>query len=64
MSQHVHKAISGKTQILGWTGCVKRRPCDGKAHGGVVYLDRCRCGAVRRIESNGNRKVNGGWRAA
>lgn len=65
--EHKHRAMAGKAKIQGWTKCVAAPGvyCDGRTHGGVVYIDFCSCGYVRRIESNGSRKcrreISSGW---
>lgn len=62
-TQHTHKAITAKRQTYGWTYCVNSDRChgDSSAHGGVMFIDHCTCGAVRRTESNGTAKVYGIW---
>ena len=35
-----------------------------RAHGGVAYVDRCACGAVRRTNSTGRYQERGPWVAA
>jgi hypothetical protein len=36
-------------------------PQRGVAHGNVIYVDHCRCGAARQMESNGGRHNYGPW---
>lgn len=46
MSNHKHKAESERT--VSWTRCVSTDPgCSGHAHGGVTFVERCKCGAER-----------------
>lgn len=59
--KHVHKAIEDRAEIVGWTHCVARGNCSGMAHGGVTHIDYCRCGAIRKIESNGCTSMSSGW---
>lgn len=62
--KHTHRA-KGESVTIAWTHCVRDcsdgRACSGIAHGGVVLVDHCRCGAVRRVESNGGRTESSGW---
>ena len=58
-TKHQHKAETERT--MGWTHCVVGGSCSGGAHGGVVFEAPCKCGAVRRIESNGQHRASSGW---
>jgi hypothetical protein len=46
----------------GWTHCVASGGCDGAAHGGIVTLEICACGAERSTETNGRHERSGPWR--
>lgn len=64
--KHIHRAISEKTETRGWAHCVTPHECAANpsrqaAHGNVVYIDTCSCGAVRQTESNTGRRNYGGW---
>lgn len=67
--QGPHKHRVAMREVCGWDGCVapgmvcgeQLYACDGRAHGAVVYVERCRCGAVRRTESNGRFRRSLGW---
>ena len=64
---HTHKAIPTKQKLRPWTHCVTPAECAANprrevAHGNVIYLDHCRCGATREMESNGGRRNYGPWR--
>ena len=62
MSHHTHRAVEELSRTYGWSACVAGgRPCSGRAHGGVVHVDRCWCGARRETESNGRHVVRGPW---
>jgi hypothetical protein len=65
---HQHRAVTGRTRTVGWTHCVRSgvdgRACSGVTHGGVVFVDECRCGAVRYVESNAGQTESSGWHIA
>jgi hypothetical protein len=61
MRDHAHRAVPGEHRTVGWTGCVTGKPDCGAAHGAVVHVDRCRCGAKRYIETNGRHQASSGW---
>lgn len=56
---HQHRSATKTT--WGWTACVTDGACDGRAHGGITRVARCRCGAVREAEENGGVARRGGW---
>lgn len=58
---HRHHAASERT--VGWSHCIAPPSacCSGAAHGGVVDIETCECGATRRTESNGRHSVRGKW---
>lgn len=57
---HSHKAQTERT--VAWTHCVSAdRGCSGRSHGGVTFVESCRCGAERKIESNGGSVGRGRW---
>jgi hypothetical protein len=59
---HKHRTHRTKTtEIVGWTGCVGVGGNCGEAHGGVIFVCRCSCGAIKRIESNGKLESTRGW---
>jgi hypothetical protein len=58
--RHRHSIQSRAT--WGWTTCVVRGSCDGHAHGNIVDVDTCACGATRSIECNGGWTGRGPWR--
>ena len=55
-----HRA-AGDSPAHGWTSCVAAGSCSGAAHGAITYRDECRCGAVRRTETNGLHTATSGW---
>ncbi len=62
---HKHRAQKGKDQIRGWSHCVTSCECAAnparqQAHGNIIVIDHCACGATRESESNGG-KVNYGY---
>jgi hypothetical protein len=61
MAKHAHRKVN-ESRIKCWTGCVAHGSGDcGAAHGGVVYVDACRCGATRETEVNGCHRARGPW---
>jgi hypothetical protein len=42
--------------------CARPSRCELRAHGGIVRIDRCACGATRRTNINGEHVESGGWR--
>lgn len=59
MSKHNHR--SAETRTVGWTHCVVGGSCSGASHGGVTFVDTCRCGAKRYTESNGSHRGRSEW---
>lgn len=62
MSKHRHRPVKCHTRA--WFYCVARGGCSGAAHGAVVYVHECACGATRQTESNGCHSACGGWTPA
>jgi hypothetical protein len=65
---HTHKAQPAKRRTYAWTACVSSNQCAAqpirqRAHGGVTFVDECRCGATRKTEANGIAKNFGEWQA-
>jgi hypothetical protein len=58
---HKHVARPSATRQMPWTHCVVGERCDGVAHGHVVFVEACMCGAKRLIESNMGRLGYGRW---
>lgn len=61
---HHHRPKS--SDIRGWTHCVTpdecaARPERGRAHGNIIRVDICSCGATRESEINGGRVNYGAW---
>ena len=59
--KHTHRPIPSEHKAFSWTHCVAKGPCSGCPHGSIVLVDRCKCGAVRRVESNGRHSASSGW---
>ncbi|HOK48036.1 MAG TPA: hypothetical protein PLK67_18965, partial [Bryobacteraceae bacterium] len=62
--KHIHRAISSTERC--WSFCITpdecaSRPERQKAHGGILRVDTCRCGAVRQGEINFYRTNYGPW---
>jgi hypothetical protein len=62
-AKHRHRVKTCAT--VGWNHCVAatrgEKACDGMAHGGVVFIEHCACGAERQTESNGRHENKGAW---
>lgn len=57
---HKHKAVRETT--IGYRGPVGPHwRQNQQAHGGVCFVERCSCGAVRHTNSNGNATESSGW---
>jgi hypothetical protein len=59
MSAHRHSARTTKTRCF--SGPVVVRNQNRAAHGNVVYVDVCACGAERRRNVNGCHYEQGPW---
>jgi len=64
--KHTHRAITASSVDYCWSHCVTpdecaARPARQVAHGGIVRVDVCRCGAVRHAEINAGRTNYGPW---
>lgn len=59
MIMHRHRK-TGESEIHGFRGPVSIDE-EPMAHGGVRITERCKCGAVRHINSNGNYLEKGEW---
>lgn len=58
---HRHRAVFGAGKQYPWTACVWPGRCMGRSHGGVVFIDVCKCGALRGTESKGKFRNRGQW---
>lgn len=58
---HRHQAKPSLRKLRAWTHCVAPTSCKPEAHGGVVYLDTCGCGAVRYTTINQNFTERSAW---
>lgn len=66
MKAHRHRAIPGACKTRAWMYCVTPYECAANparqsAHGNIVWLDVCRCGASRMTEVNSGRRNIGAW---
>jgi hypothetical protein len=61
--RHRHIETPGKNRHFPWTQCVAspEKGCTGESHGCVIYVDECRCGALRFTEANGLHVTVGPW---
>jgi hypothetical protein len=64
--KHTHKAIKAKSADYGWTCCVTPCECAARprrqvAHGNIIRIDACSCGATRQTEINGGCSNYGPW---
>lgn len=60
MSKHQHR-IAWTSDALPYFGPVNNSRQNPAAHGGVRYVDRCRCGAERETLINGRHEEQGTW---
>jgi hypothetical protein len=63
---HQHKAQWKKAKYIGWMCCVTpdacaARPMRQSAHGNVIRVDTCSCGATRHAEINQRHANYGPW---
>ena len=56
---HRHKAVRAYDKP--WTHCVCPSKCNGAAHGNIIRIEVCECGAVRQTEINGTHILPGPW---
>lgn len=61
MKPHRHRAK--EERIYGFRGQIWGATPEPRAHGGVVLMQDCACGATRAINSNGMWEERGPWRA-
>lgn len=60
MKPHTHRAVPERQTEQYYSHPV-RQPENPAAHGGVCFVDRCRCGATRRTNVNGWHRERGPW---
>ena len=58
-TKHVHRPKTSGT--MPFTGPIRGAQHNPVAHGNVCIVDVCRCGAVRRTNSNAGVKERGPW---
>jgi hypothetical protein len=58
---HKHRAHTERGPY-GFASCVAGAACNQRAHGGVMWVETCSCGAERRVNSTGpGRTERGPW---
>ena len=57
---HRHLRLPQGRSVTSYRGPVAS-PENPQAHGGVCFVDRCRCGATRKTNSNGGALERGPW---
>ena len=67
--KHQHRAIRSQSKDRGWSHCVTPARCAAHAarqdaHGNIVRVDVCACGATRETEINLQSRNYGEWREA
>jgi hypothetical protein len=62
MKPHKHNAIPEKTKQRCYSGCVNPKDENRSAHGNIVVIETCDCGAVRRTNVNGWHVEEGEWK--
>ena len=63
MSTHRHRAVESQTETRPFTGCLAGIDCDPVSHGNVCYIEHCKCGAWRAINSNAGHQEKTSWEA-
>lgn len=61
--EHKHRAVAARRKTRCFVHCVAPSACRQAAHGNVVIVDECRCGARRETNSNAAHE-RGPWRKA
>lgn len=66
MTIHKHKAIVSKAITNKWQACITPDVCEATpyrkaAHGGVIRVDVCLCGATRLAEITATRRNFAPW---
>lgn len=56
---HRHREHTCTT--VGYRGTARGADENRAAHGGVCHIERCRCGALREVNSNGGHLERGTW---
>ncbi len=56
---HRHQAVTEQT--VGYRHCVASVRCNPVAHGGVMFVEHCACGARRETNSNAGKLERSGW---
>lgn len=56
-----HRHQVKNTSTYCYSAPIQGAKYDPRAHGGVVHVDRCACGAVRRTNSTGKFQERGPW---
>lgn len=59
MSNHKHRMKTEK--MIGFEYCVNPNNCEPRAHGGVMRVRTCACGATQRVNSTGRYEERGPW---
>jgi hypothetical protein len=67
--RHIHRAITAKSEDRSWTACITPEECAAyptrqNAHGNIVRVDWCDCGARRLTEINQHWHNQGPWMGA
>ena len=61
MKAHRHQSRATLERDTPFFHCVAGDDCDARAHGGIVVLQTCRCGAHKAVAVNQNRIERGPW---
>lgn len=59
MSGHKHRVK--ETRTYGYRGSIASARYEPRAHGGVLHVDVCACGAKRETNANGQFEERGRW---
>jgi hypothetical protein len=58
---HRHRPLPSKQRTVGYVHCQSPGRCNPRSHGGVTFIDVCRCGAQRRTNGNAGGREIGPW---
>jgi hypothetical protein len=59
---HTHQPVKSASRQQCYDACARPSQCVPEAHGNIVRIDICACGAVRRLNVNGQHVESSGWR--
>lgn len=61
MKKHTHRAVAKLETTRCYSHCVNPEHCVPESHGNVCHVQKCRCGAERRVNANQGSAEKGEW---